>query len=218
MKKQATTTPLNETCLTIDKPIVGAAIRFPREDTTDTENMRDNWTNRPRVLAGMTYRSQHPDRRYRVYVTINHNYDHLTQQWRPYEIFISPSDASAYQWLSYSSRRDTRMLRNRDDIVALITEMKETFDTCASGYLSQGKYIPSVIAEIGFILEEHVECLKQSNDQHKLLFAMTDEHGPDNDGAITHQDKPCSKCQSVRWIRQDNCDICGVCGDSKCGD
>ena len=166
----------------------------------------------------MTYRSQHPDRRYRVYVTINHNFDHVTQQWRPYEIFISPSDASAYQWLSYSSRRDTRMLRNRDDIAALITEMKETFDTGASGYLSQGKYIPSVIAEIGFILEEHVEQLKHSKDQHKLLFHLFNETTPEADNAVTKQHKPCSKCRSVRWIRQDNCDTCAVCGYSKCGD
>lgn len=212
------TTLLNDTRLTIDKPIAGASIHFPGQKNSDPATLTDNWTKRPRVLAGMTYRSQHPARRYRVYVTINHNFDHVTQQWRPYEIFISPSDASAYQWLSYSSRRDTRMLRNRDDIAALITEMKETFDTGASGYLSQGKYIPSVIAEIGFILEEHVEHLKQSKDRHKLLFTVANGNTADNGSTVSNQDKPCSQCQSVRWIRQDNCDICGVCGYSKCGD
>ena len=216
------TTSLNDTVITIDKPITAATIVFPDTEPDSAAEVTDNWTKRPRTLTGMTYRSQHPDRRYRVYVTINHNFDQLNNQWRPYELFISPSEASSYQWLSYISRRDTRMLRNREDVLILINEMKETFDTGASGYLSQGKFIPSVIAEIGFILEEHVnwlQTLSQNTNQNDVkLLAHTQTKDNTTLPGNVNEDKACPKCLSRRWIRQDNCDTCAVCGHSKCGD
>ena len=183
---------------------------------------------RERVLNGKTYRSENPDSDYRIYVTINDNFDIESKKYKPFEIFISSKNAGLYQYMSAIALLITDTLKNNNDIKHIIRKLKQIQDTLDSGYLNRrGQYIPSVPAEIAYILEEHIDNTQFTNnklqDKLKLLAKQnkneTSASIANNSNNLNHDiSTRCPKCHSTTVIRQENCLTCTSCGYDKCGD
>ena len=100
-----------------------------------------------------------------------------------------------------------------------------------AGYFKRGgKYMPSIIAELGHIVEKHLisiglmkapvldEGQKEMLAQKRAEF----EEAMKQQDAFADNDYPegaqlCSKCNTAAVIMMDGCMTCLSCGDSKCG-
>jgi len=102
------------------------------------------------------------------------------------------------------------------------------FDPNGGYYKKGGKYIPSLVAELGHVVETHLEnigMLKSSEPdeyQKKLIDEKKEEYLKQNSGNLDESGFPkdaqlCAKCQTKASILMDGCLTCLNCGESKCG-
>ena len=166
---------------------------------------------RQRILTGRTYRTQHPDKRYRIYITINDEVDDAGQL-RPFEIFLQSSRTEMQQWMAFAGMSITRILRHKDNLDEIIEDMKSISDAGNSGYMLKGVNYRSVVAEIGYILEEHCR-----NERKPHVWIDDDIEGL-TPAPSTSTGFICPECGSTNFIHQENCDSCAVCGYNKCGE
>jgi hypothetical protein len=131
----------------INQPIVGYSVAT--EEATKPEAML---VERPEVLTGATYKLKTPLSEAALYVTINNHED------RPFEIFVNCKDTKHFQWVIALTRVMSAVFRQGGDPSFLIDELMSIADPHA-GYFKGGKYVPSLVAEIGGILERHLTGL-----------------------------------------------------------
>jgi hypothetical protein len=87
------------------------------------------------------------------------------------------------------------------------------------GYFKKGKYIPSMAAEIGYVIEEHlcklgiIDCKKNK----KTASAAAPEKEKEDKPSINDGKMICPVCHERELINQENCIKCLACGHSKCG-
>lgn len=184
---------------------------------------------RPPVLRGRTVKIKTPTSPHAIYLTIN---DILLAEgtpfamYHPYEVFINTKDATHFQWMVALTRLMSAVFRKGGDVSFLVEEMKSVFDP-QGGYFKNGVFMPSLIAEVGEVIEEHLKELGLMN-KHGLAvvpetkYGTTDQPGEvKGDGFAVDQDLKnatrCTKCFSNAVIVLDGCPTCTACGDSKCG-
>jgi hypothetical protein len=226
----------------IDKKIVGYEVvkqeeeleRAEMEARKQVEDMHEN-VDRPEVLLGATYKIKTPQSEHALYVTINdmvlnHGTEHEVR--RPFELFINSKNLDHYQWVVALTRVMSAVFRKGGDVTFLVDEMKAVFDP-QGGYFKSGGggFMPSIVAEIGFVLERHMkmiglleeesmppaqqELVKAKRAEYEVLNGgLSEENAPDN---FPPEAKMCSKCFTKAVIVLDNCLTCLNCGDSKCG-
>ena len=124
-----------------------------------TETAAENLT-RPLKLHGSTYKLKSPILKEAFYITINDINDN--GKIRPYEIFINSKNLQHFSWLVALTRMISAIMRRDTSHDFLIPELKSIFDP-NGGYYKNGKYIPSLVSEIGDIIEQHLESLKNKN-------------------------------------------------------
>lgn len=168
---------------------------------------------RPEKLNGSTYKVKTPLSEHAMYITLNDVV--IDGQRRPFEIFINCKDMKSYPWIVALTRLMSAVFRNGGDVTFLIDELKFVFDP-NGGYFSKGKYVPSVISEIGDVIEQHlIECgLFQRDDSLKqAAVAMVQAKNVD----VQHEGlSRCSKCGDTSIVVKEGCEICLSCGASKC--
>ncbi|MBE0584274.1 MAG: NrdJb, partial [Desulfofustis sp.] len=180
------------------------------------------------------YKIKTPQSQHALYVTINdmvlnHGTEHEARQ--PFEIFINSKNLDHFQWVVALTRVMSAVFRKGGDVTFLVDEMKAVFDP-QGGYFKPGGggFMPSIVAEIGFVLERHMkmigliqeeqmpeaqkEMLQAKRAEYDILKGQTQREGT---GDFPPEAKLCNKCFTKAVIIMDGCLTCLNCGDSKCG-
>jgi hypothetical protein len=189
---------------------------------------------RPEMLLGSTYKIKTPLSEHALYVTINdvvlnHGTEHELR--RPFEIFINSKNMDHFQWIVALTRIISAVFRKGGDVTFLAEELRSVFDPRGGYFKRGGKYMPSLVAEIGDAIECHLRMIGLLKDdtldehQQKLVEekrAQYDSMSQQSEDAKAKGDFPagaqlCGKCHTKAVIQMDGCMTCLSCGDSKCG-
>jgi len=231
----------------IDKKIVGYAVNqpaeqkeeskkdFPREgggDRAEVIRMHEK-LERPEMLIGSTYKVKTPVSDHAMYVTVNDiilNEGTEHEKRRPFEIFINSKNLDHYQWIVALTRIISAVFRKGGDVTFLVEELKAVFDPRGGYWQAGGKFMPSIIAELGHIVEKHLIAIGMlaapglDEHQQKLVEQKRAEYeeSQKQTDAFSESEYPegaqlCSKCHTTAVIMMDGCMTCLSCGDSKCG-
>src|SRR5271168_1044277 len=174
---------------------------------------------RPEALPGQTYKVRWPDSEHALYITLND----IVQDGRrrPFEVFINSKNMEHYAWTVALTRMISAVFRRGGDVSFVVEEMKAVFDPRGGAWVD-GKYVPSLLAEIGEVIERHmIEIGFLPARQQRT--AMTDQKvAAAGDALLTDQrSRPvglaqCPKCGQAALIRIEGCDQCTNCDYSKC--
>ena len=88
-----------------------------------------------------------------------------------------------------------------------------------------GKYVPSLLAAIGQVLEDHMIAIGfiadegqfPSNQDIARPKVVQIRSGTDESSGTDSRFQQCPKCGQASLIRQEDCDTCISCAYSKCG-
>jgi len=191
---------------------------------------------RPEMLIGSTYKVKTPLSEHALYVTINDivlNHNTPNELRRPFEIFINSKNMDHFQWIVALTRIISAVFRKGGDVTFLVEELRSVFDPRGGYFKKGGKYMPSLVAEIGDAIECHMRMIGLLKDdgldenQKKLVAekraqfeaASGTEGGTET---VVTSDFPegsqlCTKCNTKAAIKMDGCLTCLNCGESKCG-
>jgi ribonucleoside-diphosphate reductase alpha chain len=172
---------------------------------------------RPEALPGQTYKIKWPDGDHAIYITIND----VVQDGRrrPFEIFINSKSMEHYAWTVGLTRMISAVFRRGGDVSFVVEEMKAVFDPRGGAWMG-GKYVPSLLAAIGDVIERHmidIGFLPPKGETAKTLAARQVANLPNPAGAAGPRMAQCPKCGEAALIRIEGCDQCTSCGYSKCG-
>ncbi len=226
----------------ISKKIVGYAVNTPDTDSTTAKAVSSTKADviqmhetleRPEMLVGSTYKLKVPEHvsPHAMYITINDiilNEGTEHEMRRPFEVFINSKNLDHHQWIVALTRIMSAVFRKGGDVTFLVEELKSVFDP-RGGYWNKGSYMPSIIAEIGEIIERHLTIIgmiiKPELDDHqkKLIeekraeLQAEETNGADGEEAWMANATMCAKCNQKSVVLRDGCQTCMNCGDSKCG-
>lgn len=122
---------------------------------------------RPDTLVGSTFKIKSPLFEHALYVTINDivlNAGTAHEQRRPFEIFINSKNMDHFQWIVALTRIMSAVFRKGGDVTFLVEEMKAVFDPRGGYFKSGGVYMPSIVAEIGTVVEQHMKNIGMIHD------------------------------------------------------
>lgn len=206
------------------------------------EHMHEH-VQRPELLMGSTYKIKTPNSEHALYVTINDiilNPGSEHEIRRPFEMFINSKNMDQFQWIVALTRVASAVFRKGGDVSFLAEELKAVFDPHGGYFKRGGKFMPSLVAEIGEALEKHftmIGLLKKPEisehqqkimDEKRIEFELKNaskvkdshqeitEHDPEP-SAFPEEAQLCKKCHTKAVILMDGCLTCLSCGDSKCG-
>ena len=140
-----------------DTPQNSASIPEP---TPTLEEVHENMP-RPEHLLGATYKIKPPMSDHALYITINDillNEGTEHEQRHPYEVFINSKNMDHFQWVVALTRVISAVFRKGGDVTFLVDELKAVFDP-KGGYFKKGGFMPSLVAEIGFAIESHLQTI-----------------------------------------------------------
>ena len=185
---------------------------------------------RPPMLKGYTYKLKTPGSEHAMYVTINDivlNEGTEHQLQRPYEIFINSKNMDHFQWIVALTRIMSAVFRKGGDVTFLVEELRSVFDPRGGYFKKGGRYAPSLVAELGDVIETHLReiGLLEDGDLDAHQQAQIDEarakyaaaRPEDTEDGFPKSASLCMKCQTKALIQLDGCMTCLSCGDSKCG-
>jgi len=122
---------------------------------------------RPEVLIGSTYKIKSPLVEHAMYVTINDivlNAGNEHEHRRPFEVFINSKSMEHFQWIVALTRIMSAVFRKGGDVTFLVDEMKAVFDPKGGYFKAGGVYMPSLVAELGMIIEDHLKSIGMMHD------------------------------------------------------
>ena len=186
---------------------------------------------RPDKITGSTYKVKTPVTEHALYITINDvimNEGTDQEHRRPFEIFVNSKNMEHFQWIVGLTRVMSAVFRKGGDLTFLIEELESVFDPNGGYYKKGGKYVPSLVAELGQVLEEHLKNIgmlkatQPEEHQQQLIDDKKAEYlkkNPDklDDSGFPKDAQLCNKCQTKAAIMMDGCLTCLNCGESKCG-
>jgi hypothetical protein len=133
---------------------------------------------RPETLIGATYKIKSPLFEHALYVTINDivlNQGTEHELRRPFEIFINSKNMDHFQWIVALTRIMSAVFRKGGDVTFLVEELKAVFDPRGGYFKAGGVYMPSIVAELGAIIEQHLKAIglihdpEMTAEQRKLI-------------------------------------------------
>lgn len=188
---------------------------------------------RPDVLIGSTYKIKTPVSDHAMYVTINDimlNEGTEHEHRRPFEIFINTKNLDHFQWIVALTRIISAVFRKGGDVAFLTEELKAVFDPRGGYWQPGGKFMPSIVAELGFVIERHLQTIglmpaAEMDEARRALIEAKRKEWADRDrqsDAFAEDKYPegaqlCTKCSTAAVVMMDGCMTCLSCGDSKCG-
>jgi hypothetical protein len=95
---------------------------------------------------------------------------------RPFEVFINSKSMDHFQWIVALTRIMSAVFRKGGDVTFLVEEMKAVFDPRGGYFKAGGVYMPSIVAEIGAVVEEHMKSIglivgDELSDAQKQMIA-----------------------------------------------
>lgn len=188
---------------------------------------------RPEMLVGSTYKVKTPVSDHAMYVTINDiilNEGTEFEKRRPFEIFINSKNLDHYQWIVALTRIISAVFRKGGDVTFLVDELKAVFDPRGGYWKPGGRFMPSIIAELGYVVERHLISIglltepELDEGQKRLVEEKRAEFEAQSlqEDAFSESKYPegaqlCAKCNTAAVVMLDGCMTCLACGDSKCG-
>ena len=166
---------------------------------------------RPAALDGATYKVKWPGSEHALYITINDII--IAGHRRPFEVFINSKNMEHFAWTVALTRMISAVFRRGGDVSFVVEELKAVFDPRGGAWV-EGKYIPSILAAIGGVIEQHLvaigfiegEGMGLKADPRADVVAIGTRHG-----------KSCESCGSYEMRMVEGCMTCANCGFSKCG-
>ena len=168
---------------------------------------------RPSTLDGNTYKLKWPDSEHAIYVTINDII--VNDMRRPFEVFINSKNMEHFAWTVGLTRMISAVFRRGGDVSFVVDELKAVFDPRGGAWVG-GKYIPSILAAIGGVLEEHMMKIGFIKDTDTSLFHKSSEVTKVENLKLSRQ-KSCTSCGQFDLQMIEGCMTCRSCGYSKCG-
>ncbi|MDQ6967477.1 MAG: TSCPD domain-containing protein [Mariprofundaceae bacterium] len=207
----------------IEKKITAYEVAKPQEDKQE-----DNVTaiapllERDEILEGNTYKIKTPASEHAMYITINDvvvNKGKPDEHRRPFEIFINSKNMEHFMWIVALTRVISAIFRKGGDVTFLVEELKAVFDPRGGYFKKGGKYMPSLVADIGEVIQQHLISIGMMHGQLQTaeLEAKRQEAEIKLGTDAMAKGQLCDKCGAMAVVRLDNCDCCLECGDSKCG-
>lgn len=226
----------------IDKPIVDYqvmqdqppekqvhAVNVEREKSPAEVIHMHERLERPPMLKGYTYKLKTPGSEHAMYVTINDivlNKGTEYELQRPFEIFINSKNMDHFQWIVALTRIMSAVFRKGGDVTFLVEELRSVFDPRGGYFKKGGRYAPSLVAELGDVIEMHLKEIglleEHGLDEHQQAqieqVRAKYEAARDDDCDEDFPDSAslCMKCQTKAVVQLDGCMTCLSCGDSKC--
>jgi len=238
----------------IDKKIIGYQVR-------DKNKSEDGQAEKPAVkkaeiirmheklerpegmecLEGATYKIRTPLDDHALYVTINDivlNSGTEHEQRRPFEIFINSKNMDHFQWIVALTRVMSAVFRKGGDVTFMAEELQAVFDPKGGYFKPGGRFVPSIVADIGAVVEHHFKRIgllepDELSEQQQLMLnekraqveARDRQAQQDADtlseaaGEASYPDSAtlCFKCSTKAMVLLDGCQTCLACGYSKCG-
>ena len=166
---------------------------------------------RPQALEGNTYKLKWPDSEHAIYLTINDVI--VGGRRRPFEVFINSKNMEHFAWTVALTRMISAVFRRGGDITFVAEELKAVFDPRGGAWI-QGKYIPSILAAIGSVIEQHLVSIGFMEGEGMGLKT-------DPQAQVVNLDQPkgksCPSCGQFSMMMVEGCMTCSSCGHSKCG-
>jgi ribonucleoside-diphosphate reductase alpha chain len=167
---------------------------------------------RPAALEGQTYKVKWPGSEHALYITINDIV--IAGHRRPFEVFINSKNMEHFAWTVALTRMISAVFRRGGDISFVVEELKAVFDPRGGAWM-EGRYIPSILAAIGGVIERHLidigfiegEGLGLKSDPKAEVLRVGE----------APRGKACPSCGSYDLRMVEGCLTCGSCGHSKCG-
>ena len=191
-----------------------------REGSTKRKNGKQNGVidstltpiERPERLDGKTYKIKWPESDHAIYITMN---DIIQDgERRPFEIFINSKNMEHFAWTVALTRMISAVFRRGGDVSFVVEELKAVFDPRGGAWMER-RYIPSLLAAIGEVIEKHMIEIGFLLD--KGAVSENFKGGKNILNFDNQREKSCSRCGSVGILHQEGCDVCTACGYSKCG-
>ncbi|MBC7144746.1 MAG: adenosylcobalamin-dependent ribonucleoside-diphosphate reductase [Thioclava marina] len=167
---------------------------------------------RPAALEGSTYKIKWPGSEHAIYITIND----IVQggHRRPFEVFINSKNMEHFAWTVALTRMVSAVFRRGGDVSFVVEELKAVFDPRGGAWM-QGKYVPSILAAIGGVIERHMIATGFIEGEGMGL-----KSDPEAERMIVGEaprGKACPSCGSYAMRMVEGCMTCADCGHSKCG-
>ncbi|PLY11981.1 MAG: NrdJb [Sedimenticola sp.] len=229
----------------IEKSIVDYSVAKPEDEKQAAEKQAASYEQegnivhmhekvaRPEMLFGSTYKIATPLSEHALYVTINDiilNQGTAHEVRRPFEVFINSKNMDHFQWIVALTRIISAVFRKGGDVTFLVEELRSVFDPSGGYFKKGGKYMPSLVAEIGDVIHCHLVMIgmlkEEGPDEHqqKLIDEKRAQYeqsielqNKSSDGDFPEGAQLCKKCNTKAMIQMDGCMTCLNCGESKCG-
>ncbi|MBW6507322.1 MAG: adenosylcobalamin-dependent ribonucleoside-diphosphate reductase [Rhodobacteraceae bacterium] len=167
---------------------------------------------RPAALEGATYKLKWPGSEHAIYITVN-DIVHGGHR-RPFEVFINSKNMEHFAWTVALTRMISAVFRRGGDVSFVVEELKAVFDPRGGAWM-EGRYVPSILAAIGGVIERHLieigfidgEGMGLKSDPRAVALAA--------DG--TPRAPACPHCGAYALRMIEGCMTCADCGHSKCG-
>lgn len=202
----------------IDSPIVSVDVVNNTDLVEHVQDLNEK-VKRPKLLSGATYQLKTPLSEFTWYITINNiilNEGTVHEKVQPFEIFINTKDVASYQWMIFASRMLSAIFRKGGDINFILDEMASVHQP-NGGYLGRGGYIPSLVAEIGKIIEYHFKSIGLVKDETDTTIKDFIEEKIKNMSPEEKNFDICPKCGARAYVKLEGCGYCTECYESKCG-
>lgn len=167
---------------------------------------------RPAKLYGATYKIKWSGVAF--YINITDYEDPETGIVRPFEVFINSKNMEHFSWIVGLTRMISAIFRRPHDSQFVVEELKSVFDPKGGAWMD-GKYIPSILAAIGGVIEKHMRAIGYI-EQEMLVPAPVDVPVMVESGHH-HAGPSCPKCNSFNVKKESGCFVCKDCGESTCG-
>ncbi len=166
---------------------------------------------RPQALEGHTYKLKWPENEHAIYITINDIT--VGGHRRPFEVFINSKNMEHFAWTVALTRMISAVFRRGGDVSFVVEELKAVFDPRGGAWMG-GKYVPSILAAIGGVIERHLitigfiagEGMGLKSDPQAQVVNLGNSRGA-----------ACPSCGQYEMRMIEGCMTCGACGYSKCG-
>jgi ribonucleoside-diphosphate reductase alpha chain len=168
---------------------------------------------RPEALPGSTYKIRWPESDHAIYITLND----IVQDGRrrPFEVFINSKNMEHYAWTVGLTRMISAVFRRGGDVSFVVDELKAVFDPRGGSWM-EGRYVPSLLAAIGEVIERHMVAIGFMPSGEKSVSSIEDKRVVGLEDGTRHELRGCPRCGERAMVRQENCDVCTSCGYSKC--
>ncbi|MGD9806728.1 MAG: adenosylcobalamin-dependent ribonucleoside-diphosphate reductase [Hyphomicrobiaceae bacterium] len=205
-----------------DKHSISSPIARPQAESNDESGVvyMSPPLARDPVLSGFTYKLKWAGSDHAIYVTINDI--EREGRRRPFEIFINTKNLEHYAWTVALTRMISAVFRRGGDVSFVVEELKAVFDP-QGGQWMDGRYVPSLLAAIGEIIESHLirtgflQNAARSEQSEALLPGDTTAHAHVRPTESRLAGRRCPRCHVGSLVTESGCLICRDCGYAKCG-